>query len=205
MRSVTLGEARRGVAALAACTLWLGFAGAPAQAADDGAAPLWVGIGSIFGFGGKDQDPIEYRDHAKLVLPPHVELPPPGGPNVSGNVAWPRDPDVERRKREKAERETYRFVPLHMRRSVTTTRDSTVTISATAGQGPGERPCDKGPGGACPTRTSTAVNWNPLTWVGFEKKAPTVLGAEPERDWLTDPPKGYREPIEGEGVRIDNK
>ncbi|HEY1941134.1 MAG TPA: hypothetical protein VGH40_03335 [Roseiarcus sp.] len=204
MRSLTLGEARRGVAACAACALWLGFAGAPAKAADDGAAPLWVGLGSIVGFGGKYQDPIDYRDHAKLVLPPTMTLPPPGGANASANVAWPHDPDVERRKREKAERETYQFVPLHMRQSPTTTRDSKVTISAVAGEGPGERPCDKGPGSNCGTHNSPSINWNPLTWVGLQKKAPTELAAEPDRDWLTDPPKGYREPAEGVGVKIDN-
>lgn len=204
MRSVRLGEAGRGVAACAACALWFGFAAAPAQAADDGAAPLWVGIGSIFGFGGKDQDPIDYRDRAKLVLPPATTLPAPGSANLSGDGAWPRDPDVEQRKREKEEREKYSFVPIYMRHSVTTTRDSKVTVSATAGQGVGSRPCVKGPGSSCDDHLLPAINWNPLTWVGFEKKAPTVLGPEPERGWLTDPPKGYREPAEGEGVKIAN-
>lgn len=205
MRSLTLGEVRRGVAACAACALWLGFAGAPALAGDDGSAPMWVGLSSIFGFGGPaEQDPIDYRDRAKLVLPPSATLPAPGGVNVGGTVAWPRDPDVEKRKREKAERDNYVFVPWRSRPSVTTTRDSVVTVSATAGQGPGQRPCDKGPGGACSTRPSPSVNWNPLTWVGLEKKPPTVLGPEPDRDWLTDPPKGYREPVEGEGARMDN-
>ena len=204
MRSVRLGEAGRGVAACAACALWLGFAAAPALAADDGAAPLWVGIGSIFGFGGKDQDPIDYRDRAKLVLPPATTLPPPGSANVSGDGAWPRDPDVERRKKEKEERDKYSFVPLHMRQQVTTTRDSKVTVSAIAGQAPGGRACNKGPGSNCDTHTSPSMNWNPLTWVGLEKKAATTLGPEPDRDWLTDPPKGYREPAEGEGVKIAN-
>lgn len=207
MSSLTLGEVRRGLAACAACAMWLGLAGAPAHAADDGAAPIWVSLGSIFGFGGgKNEEPIEYRDHAKLVLPPKADLPPPAPPAASGAVNWPVDPDVERRRKEKAEKEHYVFVPLHMREDthVTAQSGNPVTIGATAGQGPGERPCVKGPGDACPTRTSPSVNWNPLTWVGVEKKPQTVLGPEPDRDWLTDPPKGYREPVEGEGVRMDN-
>ena len=204
MRSLTPADARRGAAACAACALWLGLAGAPARAGDDGAAPMWVGFGSIFGLTGtKDDDPIEYRDHAKLVLPPSASLPAPGG-NASDNAAWPRDPDVEQRKKEKAERDNYKFVPLFMRRSVATTHDSVVTVGAKAGQAPGERPCVKAPGQTCATRTSPSLNWNPLTWVGLAKKDATVLGPEPDRDWLTDPPKGYREPAEGAGVRMDN-
>ena len=85
-----------------------------------------------------------------------------------------------------------------------TTSDSVVTVSATAGQDPDERPCNAGPGVACQTRPSPSINWNPLTWVGVQKNAPTMLGPEPNRDWLTDPPKGYREPAEGEGVRVAN-
>ena len=58
----------------------------PGWAGDDGAAPLWQGIGSIFapvvGFtglgGGEKPPPIDYREHGKLVLPPNAELPPPG-------------------------------------------------------------------------------------------------------------------------------
>jgi len=32
----------------------------------------------------------------------------------------------------------------------------------------------------------------------------TVLGPEPERTSLTDPPPGYREPAEGAGVKVDS-
>ena len=37
----------------------------------------------------------------------------------------------------------------------------------------------------------------------MQKKPATVLGPEPDRDWLTDPPKGYREPAEGAGVKVE--
>ena len=208
MPSLTLGEVRRRrLAGAAACALWLGLAAAPARAGDDGAAPLWVGIASIFGFGGDSgQDPIEYRDRARLVLPPKVELPPPAASPTKGNAAWPLDPDVQRRKKEKAEKDNYVFIPVRKRTSPVPmgTSHSVVTVSATTGQGPTERPCTNGPGQACQTRPSPSMNWNPLTWVGLEKKPQTVLGPEPDRDWLTDPPKGYREPAEGEGVRLNN-
>ena len=47
------------------------------------------------------------------------------------------------------------------------------------------------------------MNWNPMTWVGLEKKPKLVLGPEPERQNLIDPPKGYRAPAEGVGAKVD--
>ena len=207
MPSLTLGEvSRRRLAASAACLLWLGLAAAPARAGDDGAAPIWVGIGSIFNFGGggDDEGPIEYRDRARIVVPPKVELPPPAVSPTQANAAWPVDQEVVKRKKEKAEKDAYVFTPLRKRTPPASGPGSVVTVSATAGQPAGQRPCTKGPGDTCETRKAPSLNLNPLTWVGLEKKAPTVLGPEPDRDWLTDPPKGYREPAEGAGVRLDN-
>src|ERR1700683_3345998 len=73
----------------------------PARAGDDGDAPLWKGIGSIFGpvvgftglGGGKNPPPIEYREHGKLVLPPNTELPPPGS-SASADPASPVHPEI---------------------------------------------------------------------------------------------------------------
>ncbi len=206
MPSLTLGGiGGRRLAACAACALLLGLGAAPARAGDDGEAPLWVGIYSMFGLGGgDDQAPIEYRDHGKLVLPPKVELPPPAASPIQGNAAWPVDPDVQRRKKEKEEKSKYVFIPPGMRKEPLTNQGTVVTVSATAGQGPSGRACDNGPGDACRTSTPPSINWNPLTWVGLQKKPQTVLGPEPDRDWLTDPPKGYRDPAEGVGARLDN-
>jgi hypothetical protein len=206
MSSLTLGGLRcGGLAISAACALALGLAASPARAGDDGEAPLWVGLGSVVGLAGQHDDvTIDYRDRAKLVVPPKVELPPPVASPTQGSGPWPRDPDIERAKKEKAEKDKYVFVPFKNRRPWASSPDSVVTVSATAGQDPDERPCNAGPGVACQTRSSPSINWNPLTWVGVQKNAPTVLGPEPNRDWLTDPPKGYREPAEGEGVRVAN-
>jgi hypothetical protein len=33
-----------------------------------------------------------------------------------------------------------------------------------------------------------------LNWVGMGKSA-APLGPEPDREWLTDPPKGFRAPV----------
>jgi len=217
MPSLTLGGVRRsGLAISAACALALGFAAAPARAGDDGEAPLWEGIGSTLGldsfFGAKREDKsatIEYRDRAKLVVPPKIELPPPVASPTQGSASWPHDPDVERAKRERAAAEKpVRVFGPYLRRIPPPMTGDVVTMSATAGQGPGQasgqRSCIAGPGAACPTSPPPTINWNPLTWVGLEKKPETVLGPEPDRGWLTDPPKGYREPVEGVGARVAN-
>ncbi|MGD0639596.1 MAG: hypothetical protein ABSC22_02520 [Roseiarcus sp.] len=210
MPSLTLGQVRRsGLALTTACALGLGFAAAPARAGDDGAAPIWVGLGSIVGLTNNDvHDPIEYRDHGRLVVPPKIELPPPAASPTRGDAAWPVDPDVQRRKKEKAAAAVLTPVPApnKFKGQLAPDPGAPVTVSATAGMGPGGagRPCDSGPGSPCETRTSPTINYNPLTWVGLEKKPQTVLGPEPDRDWLTDPPKGYRAPAEGVGVKLDN-
>ena len=46
----------------------------------------------------------------------------------------------------------------------------------------------------CGSSTLGNLNLNPLNWVGMGKTAP--LGPEPDREWLTDPPKGFRAPVE---------
>src|SRR5579864_2840090 len=74
----------------------------PAFAGDDGAAPIWQGLGGLVGLTGKEPETnIDYRERAKLVLPPKMVLPPPGASPAQGTAAWPVDPDVEKLRREK--------------------------------------------------------------------------------------------------------
>jgi hypothetical protein len=208
MPSVTLGKVGRGAAAAgAACLVGLCLSAAPASAGDDGAAPLWVGIGSVFGFGGsKDQPDIEYRDYPKLVVPPKTDLPPPAPASWASATDWPRDPDVERWKKEQAEENTPgpRTVIGHRVLTPSLDANTVVTTKYTAGMGPSSRgKCAVGPGESCDSAPKPTLNWNPLTWVGIQKKPETVLGPEPARTSLTDPPPGYRAPVEGAGVKID--
>src|ERR1700694_5355232 len=95
-------------ATAAACAITTVFLGATvARAGDDGAAPLWVGIGSIFGglglnpFGKEEEKPlIDYREHGKIVVPPKIELPPPGAmAPVADSGAWPVNQEAAQRKR----------------------------------------------------------------------------------------------------------
>ena len=49
--------------------------------------------------------------------------------------------------------------------------------------------------GSCGSSSSVLSNLNPLKWVGMGK-SDAALGPEPDREWLTDPPKGFRAPVE---------
>jgi hypothetical protein len=162
-----------------------------ALAGDDGQAPIWVGVGSIFGLAsdGSSKDPIDYRERGKIVLPSKMDLPPPGVPAVRSAGAWPVDPDVHSRKQEQEKERAVAprtgYVPVKAKFSQGFDPDSVVTVRATAGMGPG----DDCPDGVC--ESSPMEKLNPLGWFGGEKK---TLGPEPSRAWLTDPPKGYRAP-----------
>ena len=208
---------RGGLAVGATAGLVFTLAISQARAGDDGQAPIWEGISSVFGpYLGfeKDKDPmIDYRDRGRLVLPPKIALPPPSAAAGIGNVDWPVDPDVQSQKKAKQEKEPKGPNKEHLGRYVPplVTPGSQVTMTATAGQGEGAPPpCpkDAAPGACSKAEQSNyghaSLNWNPLTWVGLQKKDATVLGPEPDREDLTDPPKGLRAPVEGPGAKIDN-
>ena len=208
MPSVTLGKVGRGAAAAsAACLVGLCLSASPASAGDDGAAPLWVGIGSIFGCGGGgDQPDIDYRDRPKLVVPPKMDLPAPAAAPWASATDWPRDPDVARWKKEQAEKN--KTTDLHPQARQPSSRSILMRSSpriTRPGMGPSLRgKCTAGPGESCDSAPAPTLNWNPLTWVGIQKKPVTVLGPEPARTSLTDPPLGYRAPVEGAGVKVDS-
>ncbi len=183
-------------AAVALALTSAGLVNSSAWAGDDGAAPLWQGLGSIFapvigfGFGGEKPPPIVYREHGKLVLPPNTELPPPGS-SATADPAWPVNQEILRRKAQKEEgkktiagvgdarlRYTHPFPP-----------NEPVTVRAVTPDGQTVK-CE----GACGSGSTVLGNLNPLNWVGLGKSA-QPLGPEPDREWLTDPPKGFRAPV----------
>jgi hypothetical protein len=206
MSSMISQKIQRAGARLALASLCSGLAVFPAHAGDDGAAPIWMGLGTVIGIvKGENDVSIDYRDRGRLVLPPKLVLPPPGATAVQANPAWPIDPDVQKEK--KAKLEEKKPVAIHHGRYTTPLVPPTgvVTMSATAGEGAPPAPCaNPDPKtGACPQKPGAKWNYNPLTWIGLEKKPAVVLGPEPDREALTDPPKGYRAPVEGVGALAD--
>jgi hypothetical protein len=211
---------RRGLAVGATSGLALGLAISSAQAGDDGSAPIWQGIGSVFspyvgpilGIEVQKDPAIDYRDRGRLVLPPKTTLPDPGATAGIGNVDWPVDPDLQKEKKAKQEKKMPDAEHYGRYRPPAITPGSKVTMTATAGQGTGDPPpCpkDAAPGACAQSKQSTTyghptLNFNPLTWVGLQKKDAIVLGPEPDRENLTDPPQGLRAPVEGPNTKIDN-
>ena len=172
-----------------------------AHAGDDGAAPLWEGLGSIvspligFNFGKEEKPPIEYQEHGKIVVPKSMDLPAPGGSVQTVGGPWPVDQETLRKNlaREKAKKEIAGVGDARLRythpfpNAPVTVRASDQSDEAAAAQAKA---------GAAQS-SSMLGNLNPLGWVGIGKSS--KLGPEPDREWLTDPPKGYRAP-EATGV-----
>jgi hypothetical protein len=184
-----LGFRGTGLAFAATVCLWTGFA----RAGDDGQAPLWVGIGSIFGpalgMSKDEKDPIDYREHGKIVLPPRMDLPPPGSVGAQPGAEWPVNQELQRKKIAKQEEKKQIAGQGDARLRYTHPfPNAPVTVGPTDQQGSdGTAPDSKA------QTPSVLGNLNPMSWVGMGKSVP--LGPEPDREWLTDPPKGYREPV----------
>ena len=179
-----------GWTAVAALGLALGL-GSAAQAGDDGYQPLWVGIGSTIGVvPGADDESIDYRERAKLVLPKTKVLPPPGSSDVA-NPAWPKDPDIAAAKQAKIDSQKAPFQGWGSRHVPVVNVTGPVTIGAYAGQGAPVKPCNKADGtGACGGVAHQGHSF--LNNFGFDT---AKLGPEPDREWLTDPPRGLRAPV----------
>jgi hypothetical protein len=180
---------------LAASLLVVAALSGPARAGDDGNAPLWSGIGGMLGITDTDKfdDTIKYGDRPKLVLPPSGGngLPPPVAASQM-NPAWPHDPDVERVEKRKAEadkRGVRREAPdREMGLAKTVSPDLLRTDHAAPGS--------LGLADHCQT-SRHECNWikpDILEKLGLKKEEGIVAGKEPDREWLTDPPKGYRLP-----------
>jgi hypothetical protein len=167
----------------------------PARAGDDGNAPLWSGIGGMLGITDTDkfEDTIKYNERPKLVLPPSGSsgLPPPA-PAGQMSAAWPHDPDAERVEKKKAEankRGVRREAPdREMGLAKTVSPDLLRSDHAAPGS--------LGLADQCQT-SRHECNWirpDILEKLGLKKEEGIVAGKEPDREWLTDPPKGYRLP-----------
>lgn len=79
----------------------------PARAADSGDDRPWDSkmIGNLLeglGLQSPNKDPIVYQERAPLVIPPSTDLPTPekADAGIAGNPAWPKDPDIARKKAE---------------------------------------------------------------------------------------------------------
>jgi hypothetical protein len=153
-----------------------------------------------FGFKRDSEPGISYQERAPLVIPPTRELPPPENTDatIARNPAWPKDPDVERRKQQAA---------MEKNRNVSDERERE--------QNP-LRPDQLTPGGRGKKRVVRTDNGYEAPASGFGNQLPpsqlgfngNLFGAmfdkkkeesakftgEPPRALLTEPPAGYQTP-----------
>jgi hypothetical protein len=173
-------------AAVAALLTLAAFSSAaPARAQEDTNM-----FNSVLGFVGmqfdKEQDSIDYRARAPIVVPPRTDLRPPK--EAVRDPAWPKDPDVveERRKAMDSRRPAPQITP-----------NTRVEMSQTElQQGKGPMPTD-GPPDECQAGAGTPIclyaPWKALKSMVTGFHSDTVQpGPEPERRYLTEPPPGYR-------------
>jgi hypothetical protein len=185
-----------GVAALGLTSL---SAPGRAESLDDGKGSLGDMFKTMAGVGlglstGDDGPDIDYRDRAPLVLPKdRSQLPAPA--QRQRPAAWPNDPDAAARRKARlgepirSESDKGPALTAHDLRN---NRASGVP----AGQTPVESQCRSFGSGDC-----VWMDPNKLRTTGVLKDAAkTPIGSEPERNWLVEPPKGYRKVTQQAGV-----
>jgi hypothetical protein len=140
-----------------------------------------------------DEQGIKYRERAPLVIPPNHDLPPPEKTSAVPNPAWPKDPDVERRKE---------FEKMQKNRNVEAERMREENPLPPDQIAPGPRP--RGGAGASPgpDQIGRVMSPSELGYKGglfdkmFHGKNNDVakFTGEPARTSLTEPPTGYQTP-----------
>ena len=141
---------------------------------------------------------IDYHERSPLVVPPTRDLPPPeSASSALSNPAWPKDPDVQAKRKVKreqkntvaAEEDSMRQLrpdELAAQRSRTA---STSSSGAPAANPDATRASQMSPG----QLGFKGFSWDLKSF--FDKEGTTIpFEKEPERTSLTDPPVGLRTP-----------
>ncbi|HET9176686.1 MAG TPA: hypothetical protein VFN84_10040, partial [Pseudolabrys sp.] len=176
---------------------------APVRAADDEPTfdqKIMRGIMDGLGFKRDGEAGINYQERAPLVIPSSRDLAPPEQANAANNPAWPKDPDVERRKAQAA-MESTRNISDEREREQNPLRPDQLTPGA---RGKPKRQAARPDDGYQPPASGFGNQLPPsdLGWKGnlfgamFDKKKEeqAKFTGEPTRNSLTEPPPGYQTP-----------
>lgn len=152
---------------------------------------LMHGLGAVDG----TEKGIDYRERSPLVVPPKLDLPPPQTTNAVPRPNWPKDPDVEERRKErlaaknrdKSKEWGQVLTPEEMK--VGTAR----VKSATNSDQPGN-PYNAG-GNDDPILSPSKLGFKGFgNMFGGDKPEQAQFTNEPPRESLTQPPTGYQTP-----------
>jgi len=176
---------------LAACAAAGILSASPAFAInDDGRGGIYESLMDMVGLGEKsDPPPIAYRERSPLVVPPKSDLPAPQEPASRRAAAWPTDQEVVRARKKADPSSRRKYLEANGGQiSVEELRAGRTTQPSSAGADAG---CSMDPfsPNVCPPQEY----WANLAGSGDKKKEEVGLqaGVEPEREYLTQPPKGY--------------
>lgn len=135
---------------------------------------------------------IDYRERSPLVVPPKLDLPPPGTASVEKAAPnWPKDPDEARRKAAIAARKKENKDQSQAGRALLPSELAQKKTASSTGGDSVERP------GGNPVMLSPSQLGYGGGMFGFFKGNKTESAefkGEPTRDTLTQPPVGYQTP-----------
>jgi hypothetical protein len=165
-----------------------------AWAADDGYQDVFSSVATAVGLLKADETPdIDYRERAPLVLPPKMDLVAPAA-TASHPASWPQDPDVVRRNRAAADSRAP--VPVgkgpdvlsraELMKGRVDDRPVSAQRAADCGNNGNRRNCLVLSPDQLRAESAHYQENNPDA-----QKAELQPGQEPEREYLTQPPKGY--------------
>jgi len=173
---------------------------APARAADDDVAPDTKILRSLLeglGLQPDGKEMIDYHERPPLVIPGDKTLPPPEKPDAitASNPAWPKDPDVTRRKEyEKQARKGVSSAEI----------DSWSRPLSPSQLTPGGNPSTPAPRiktsvpagaeGQRLTPTELGYRGGLFNFFGGKSEGTALFTGEPARTSLTEPPPGYQTP-----------
>ena len=179
----------------------VGLAAGSARAADDGYDNVFSSVLTAVGLLKADRSPeIDYRERAPLVLPPKMALAKPVAEGTAHSAAWPQDPDVLRRRRESEEARAPSLRSLgNPHEGVSKEELMKGRVAAVNG---GDIPESAARRAACGNegnqRNCALLTPDELRAIderykaaGLGDKPEVVAGEEPDRQYLTQPPKGY--------------
>jgi hypothetical protein len=226
MRSRYPKRLRRAAAAAVALALVLAWSTGSARAAEDDDenipldSKLWRQFMKDLGLRRDgDQAGIDYRERAPLVVPPSRDLPPPRDEaEVAGKTAaWPKDPDVNRRKQELAAEKARLKGNLSVEEQMRALRPDELDKP---GRGD-KKGADSNAPGVSAEEASRPMMPSDLgtktqkifgsVWSTFTPAKPesAPFTGEPPRDAMTAPPSGYQTPSPnypyGMGVQDNRK
>ena len=173
------------------------LAGAPAAQAQLISDPVDEVLETM-GLKSRDREPIDYRERAPLVVPPSgAKLRAPESAASGRNAQWPQDPDLLARKRRAEE----------ARAPSTITMDRDVRADLVGPDVGRKRNAYAG----VPNRSITSEGDNPAraltpdqvrgALANSSESGNRPVGGEPGRQYLTEPPKGYRRAAAGAPVK----